>query len=99
MKKYRLFAAIALLALPSMIFSTAGHSTSRLPEIGTSTQQFGRQSCPTGSEQGCFGSGVGVGGNGMIAAIFASADHFRRERINTCVQFIQRIQSFGTEPG
>lgn len=99
MKRYRLFSAIALLALPSMFFSAAGYSTSHPPEIGTSTQPFGQQSCPTGSEQGCFGSTIGMGGNGMIGVTFATADQFRRERINTCLQFLQRIRSFGAEPG
>jgi len=99
MKKYRLLTAAALLVLPSMLFSAAGYSASRLPEIGVSNHALAQQSCPTGSEQGCFGSGIGVGGNGLIGVIFATADRLRFQQLNNCLQFMQRFQSFGAGPG
>lgn len=54
MKKYRLYAIAALLAVPSMLVSGPGLSTSSLPAIdaGASAQQ--RQNCPVEGGYGCF---------------------------------------------
>jgi hypothetical protein len=56
MKKYRLYAVVALLVAPSILVSSPGFSTSVLPRIDGGTQALQQQSCPTGGGFGCFGS-------------------------------------------
>ena len=54
MKKYRLYAVVALLVAPSILVSSPGFSTSELPRIDGGGQAFQQQNCPTGGGFGCF---------------------------------------------
>lgn len=56
MKKYRLFAVVMLLAAPTMLVSSPGYSTSRLPEIGDAPRSIQQQNCPVEGGFSCFGS-------------------------------------------
>jgi len=56
MKKYRLYIVVALLAAPSILVSSPGFSTSRLPAINSTTQLTQQQNCPVGGGYGCFSS-------------------------------------------
>ncbi len=58
MKKYRLYAVAALLAAPSILVSSPGFSTSRLPQIGDATSSIQQQNCPVGGGFGCFNSAL-----------------------------------------
>lgn len=99
MKKSRILTAAALLALPSMLISSPGYSTSSLPEIGAQAGFYQQQSCPNGNQGGCFMSASGFGPAGMVGVALSNADRFRRERIDTCLQFMQRIRTFAAESG
>ena len=54
MRKYRIYAVVALLAVPSMLVSSPGFSTSRLPQIGDAATSVQQQNCPVGGGFGCF---------------------------------------------
>jgi hypothetical protein len=56
MKKYKLYAAAALIVAPSILFSGSGLSDSSLPAIGNSTQSVLQPNCPVEGGFGCFGS-------------------------------------------
>ena len=99
MNKYRTFAAVSLIVLPSILFSSPGYSTAELPAIDASANRLGQQSCPVESGSGCGGLNGLIGANPMIATIFGTADRLRREQIGSCLQFMQKFPPFGTRSG
>ena len=54
MKKFRLYAVVALLVAPSIALSDPRSSTSSLPQIDSSDNPYQQQSCPVGGGFGCF---------------------------------------------
>jgi hypothetical protein len=56
MKKYKLYAATALIVAPAVLFSGSGLSDSSLPAIGNRAQPVLQPNCPVEGGFGCFGS-------------------------------------------
>jgi len=54
MRKYRLYAVIALLVVPSIMVSGPGFSTSDLPTIDGNAKPFLQPTCPVEGGFGCF---------------------------------------------
>lgn len=80
MKKHRLLAIAAFLVAPSILVSSPGLSTSRLPGIDESRPALGQQSCPIDRPFGCFNPAFARGDS----ATTASSGPFA-----TCRQFMQ----------
>ncbi len=99
MKKYRIFAAATLIVLPSMLYSSIGYSTSELPAIDPGASRLGQQNCPVENGSGCTGPCGFIGANPVIAAVFGRVDQFRRERIDSCLQFMRHLRQFDTRSG
>lgn len=55
MKKLRMYAVVALLVAPSMLFSGSGLTSSSLPQIDDSAKPFLQPNCPVQGGYGCFG--------------------------------------------
>ena len=98
MKKFRTLVAAALLVLPSLLVSSPGYSTAELPAIDPGASPLQQQHCPVENGVGCGGFNGLIGANPMLASIVIGADRFRRERIQSCLQFVQRLRSFGVGP-
>lgn len=99
MKKNNLFAVAALVVLPSIFVSSTGFSASQLPPISSSgaTQQ---QTCPSGSQFGCFFAGIQqAGANGAINTGFSNMASAQYAPFKPCLQFINTLLRLGTEPG
>ncbi len=92
MKPYRTLTAATLILLPSLLFTGPGYSTSELPAIDAAALREGQPSCPTENPAGCGGL---AGASPLLGQVFGRADRFRRERIETCLQFMQRLRGFG----
>jgi len=68
MKKYRLYAVVALLVAPSILVSGPGFSTSSLPEIDATAKPFLQPNCPVNGGFGCF--------NGSLPSPFSFCTQF-----------------------
>ena len=78
-----------------MFFSSPGYTTSELPAIDPGASRYGQQNCPVDNGAGCGVFSRVIGANPMIASVYSGADRFRRERIDSCLQFMQQLRDFG----
>ena len=93
MRRYRLLAAAALIVLPSILVSSPVPSAPQMPWINTAGGPISQPNCPTGSQYGCFGQGVPVGGNATPNV--ANANLSPIAPFGACMQFMQAFLRMG----
>ena len=89
MRKYKIFAAVALLAVPFLLTPVLVSSASQLPWIQAPSGSFQQPLCPTGRQFGCFNPNTQIGGNRPVDAGLANATPYPYTPFEPCLQFMQ----------
>ena len=97
MRKFNLFAAAALIAVPAMLVSSPVQTASQVPWINSAAGPVTQPNCPTGSRSGCFGPGIPTGVNAAPNA--AGAGFTPVAPVSFCMQFMQAFLRASTNPG
>ena len=93
MRRYRLFAAVALIVLPSILGSSPVRSNSMMPWINNAAGPISQPNCPTGSQNGCFAPVNPTGSYGNPYA--ANPNYSMVAPFSGCMQFMQAFLRMG----